>query len=89
MIVILEQDTRRYDGKRFAWKPFVWRGVFQGKPCSRYCWGLWSISFYRSPGLRDFFRHVESGETEWVMPENPTGMVGRRKPSPPDQPIGQ
>jgi hypothetical protein len=29
---------------------------------------MWSVSFYPSPGLNDFFRHVESGSTRWHDP---------------------
>jgi len=65
MIVIFEQDTRPHGGCWFTWLPFLWRGWWADGPSWRIGWGLWSISVYRSPGLRDFFDHVE--HTEWVQ----------------------
>lgn len=63
MILIVEQDTRRHDGRRFTWRPGVWRGVFQGKRAWRVWWGVWSLSCYGSPGLKDFLDHVQY--TRW------------------------
>lgn len=65
MILILEQDVRPHGGVRFAWKPSIFRGTWDGKPTWRAGWGLWSLSYYPAPGLRDFFRHIEGGSTEW------------------------
>ncbi len=65
MIVIFEQDTRKRNGRRFTWKPVVFKGVWCGKSTWRIGWGLWSLSWYSSPGLRDFFRHAEARRAVW------------------------
>jgi hypothetical protein len=65
MILILEQDTRSHGHGRFAWRPFLFRGRWHGRLTWRVGWGFWSLSYYPSRGLRDFFDHVEVGETEW------------------------
>lgn len=66
MIVIIEQDVRRHNGKRFVWKPGIFKNVFNGKNTWRICWGLWSLSYYNMPGLKDFFDYVEKGNTTWM-----------------------
>lgn len=77
MILIFEQDTRTHPGVgRFAWKPSRFTGKWDKGRTWRVSWGLWSISYYPSPGLRSFFDRVESGETEW--------RPGARKSSPTD-----
>jgi hypothetical protein len=65
MIVIFEMDTRGYNGVRFNWRPGRFRGRWKNKRTWRVWWGFWSVSFYPSPGLHDFFKHVEDGNTQW------------------------
>lgn len=63
MIIIFEQDLRCHDGVFFRWKPHFFRGTWATQKTYRIGWGLWSISLYRSPGLKDFFDHI--GNTKW------------------------
>ncbi len=63
MIVVLEQDGRSRNGSRFNWTPHLFRGRWGGGPTWRFGWGMWSISYYPSPGIKEFFDHVE--HTEW------------------------
>lgn len=69
MIFVLEMDVRRHNGKRFSWRPgrFVgpWYVPWTGKRTWRVWWGFWSLSYYPSPGLHDFFDYIESGSAEW------------------------
>lgn len=65
MILILEQDKREYDGRRFIRRPMFFKGIWNGKKTWRVGWGFWSLSYYPEPGLRDFFRYVEGGNTSW------------------------
>jgi hypothetical protein len=65
VILIFEQDTRDHGSGRFRWRPSLFRGRWQGLVTWRFGWGLWSLSYYPAPGLRDFFDHLESGQTEW------------------------
>ncbi len=65
MILVFEQDSRDHGNGRFNWRPLFFRGRWQHGRTWRAAWGLWSISFYPSPGLHSFFDHVESGATEW------------------------
>ena len=65
MILIFEQDTRLHNGKRFEWKPMLFRGIWCGGRTWRIGWGMWSISYYPSKGLLDFFRYVESRNAAW------------------------
>jgi hypothetical protein len=65
MILIFEQDTREHDGRCFGWRPELFRGRWRGRRNWRLMWGLWSISYYPSPGLRDFMEHIEAGNTRW------------------------
>lgn len=65
MIVIFEQDVRKHDGRRFSWRPGVFRTTFHGRRSWRVWWGLWSVSIYGSPGLREFMDYVSQGNTEW------------------------
>ena len=69
MIVVFEQDTTVRNGRRFVWKPFVFRGHWDGRKTWRFGWGLWSVSFYPSSGLRSFFDHVQDGNTMWFGDE--------------------
>lgn len=41
-----------------------------GRTTWRIGWGLWSLSYYPSPGLREFFNHVEARKTQWVSSED-------------------
>lgn len=65
MILVFEQDTRPHRGKHFDWRVGWFRGRWKGKTTWRLCWGMWSLSYYPSPGLRDFFDYVRSDATEW------------------------
>ena len=65
MIIVIEHDVRRHGGRRFAWRPGYFSGIWNGKRTRRFMWGLWSLSYYQSPGLNDFFRYIEAGNTEW------------------------
>jgi hypothetical protein len=58
MIRIFEQDRRTW-----LMKPFLFRGVWDGQKTWRIGWGLWSLSYYPSPGIREFFEHVKN--TQW------------------------
>jgi hypothetical protein len=65
MILIFEQDIRVHDGRRFIWTPSWFVGRWEGKTNWRLMWGLWSISYYPSAGLRPFMEHIEGGNTVW------------------------
>ncbi len=70
MILIFEQDTRKHPDRtgrdvRFAWRPDWFSGYWDGGTTWRLSWGLWSLSYYPSPGLHDFMRHIEGGNTAW------------------------
>jgi len=65
MVFTFEQDLRPHDGKRFNWRPSWFSGSWRGKRTWRLAWGLWSLAYYPEPGLRDFFRYVEGGNTRW------------------------
>lgn len=71
MILIFEQDSRDHGNGRFNWRPSWFRGRWQGGTTWRFGWGLWSLSYYPSRGLRDFFDHVEACETEWCKSSRP------------------
>lgn len=66
MILIFEQDTRKHAGRRFTWCPGLYRGRFMGRRNWRAWWGLWSLSYYSAPGLKEFFDHVGEGNVTWV-----------------------
>jgi hypothetical protein len=65
MILVFEQDTRTRNGRRFSWKGLWFTGVFDGRRTWRVGWGMWSLSYYAAPSLRDFFRYVEGGYCRW------------------------
>lgn len=65
MIVIFEQDLRPYDGRRFRVRPSWFSGRWGPGRTWRLAWGLWSISYYPSPGLRSFMERIETDKTEW------------------------
>lgn len=65
MIIILEQDLTVRNGHRFSWRPYWFSGKWDGRRTWRLAWGIWSVSWYPSTGLRAFFDRVESGATEW------------------------
>jgi hypothetical protein len=65
MILILEQDLRRHNGKRWVWKPLFFRNEMFGRTTWRIGWGFWSLSYYASPGLKDFLDYIREGNTEW------------------------
>jgi hypothetical protein len=79
VILVFEHDSRDHGSGRFAWRPGLFCGRWGGGRTWRLSWGVWSISYYPSPGLRDFFARVESGATEWVTP--PPGEGGGRDSS--------
>ena len=66
-IVVFEQDRRpeMHSGKRFTWRPFIFRGYWNGKPTWRVGWGWWSLSYYPEPGLRDFCDAMCHGDKMW------------------------
>jgi hypothetical protein len=63
MILIFEQDTRERDGKHFCFKPMLFNGAWRSQRTWRIGWGLWTLSYYPEPGLKDFFDYVEN--TQW------------------------
>jgi hypothetical protein len=65
MILLLEQDTRKHGNKRFLWKPFWFKATWKGKKTWRIGWGLWSISCYPEPGIKEFFDYIRGNNTEW------------------------
>jgi hypothetical protein len=71
VILIFEQDVREHDGRRFDWRPELFRGRWEDRRNWRLSWGLWSISYYPSPGLRAFMDHIESGNTVWQGGDRP------------------
>lgn len=83
MILIVEQDTRDHGQGRFAWRPTLFRGRWQGRTTWRVGWGLWTLSYYPSPGLRDFMDWIEAGNTEWRGP--PKEIPGCHVVKSPDQ----
>jgi hypothetical protein len=68
VILCLEQDLRRHNGRWFNWKPCWFSGSWRNKRTWRFGWGMWSVSYYPEPGLRDFFDHVE--DTAWQGAED-------------------
>ena len=70
MILIFEQDLTVRNGSWWNWRPnfFIgpWRGCRLGDPQQlrtwRLGWGIWSLSYYPSPGLRKFFETAEEGQ---------------------------
>lgn len=70
MILIFEQDARDHGKGRFNWRPGWFRGKWKGRTTWRLAWGLWSLSYYPSPGLRDFFDHVQADRTSWQTPRD-------------------
>lgn len=65
MILIFEQDLREHCGRRFGWRVSWFRGRWGDGWTWRLAWGLWSLSYYPSPGLRPFMERIEAGLTEW------------------------
>ena len=61
MILILEQDTR----DSFEWVPELFVSEFDEKKSWRFCWGMWSLSYYASDGLKDFTEHIKDGGVRW------------------------
>jgi len=74
MILVIEQDTRRHSGVAWNWKPIWFSGSWKGRKTWRVGWGLWTLSYYPEPGLRDFFDHIEKGNTTWYPANN--GVTG-------------
>jgi len=68
VILIIEQDKRPQQGRRFTWQPRLFAGPWGSRRTWRVYWGFWSLSYYPEPGLRDFFRHIEAGNTTWIEP---------------------
>jgi hypothetical protein len=65
MILILEQDTRPYEDIVFHWKPELFISKWDRKTTWRFCWGMWSVSYYASEGLKDFMEHIADGGAKW------------------------
>jgi hypothetical protein len=68
MILVLEQDIRRHPengNRRWVWKPLIFRNKMFGKRTWRIGWGLWTLSYYGAPGLKDFLDYIRQGNTEW------------------------
>ena len=65
MIILLEHDTRKHNGRRFSWKPGYWKMIWKDGYMHRWAWGLWSISIYPEPGIKDFHDYISAGNTEW------------------------
>jgi len=61
MILILEQDTR----DPMQWTPELFVSEFDKRRTWRFCWGIWSLSYYASAGLRDFVEHVADRAATW------------------------
>lgn len=67
MIIIFEQDKRDHGKGAFNWRVgFFKRPWRNGGHSRRFCWGLWSVSLYPEPGLKDFFDYIGSGGTTWM-----------------------
>ena len=66
MILIFEQDTRSCNGKRFQWTPELFIGKWNKKLTWRFCWGVWSLSYYQSEGLQDFMEHIIANAARWA-----------------------
>jgi hypothetical protein len=65
MILIFEQDTRPHRGVSFEWKPEWFVSKFDKKTTWRFCWGVWSLSYFASRGLMDFVDHIKDQGTDW------------------------
>lgn len=61
MILIFEQDTR----DSFEWIPELFVSKFGKKRTWRFVWGIWSLSYYASPGLMEFIEHVADKAATW------------------------
>ena len=67
MIIIFEQDTRRKEEMKGTSLPF-WKFAFFTNPWKvgekeynyRFCFGIWSISFYHDRSLRNFMEHTKA-----------------------------
>lgn len=78
MILIFEQDKTIRNGKRFTWRPLLFRGTYANGRTWRLCWGLWSISYYPAPGLRSFLDHVAAGKGIWESNDGDFGRPARK-----------
>ena len=65
MLVIFEQDTKDYGEGAFCWRPAIYTHIFKSRKVSRYCFGFWSITFYKGLNLKEFHDYISSGQTEW------------------------
>jgi hypothetical protein len=65
MILMIEQDIRIHNWRRWVWIPSVFSGTWRDRRTWRIVWGMWSLSYYPESGLREFFAHVKNGNTEW------------------------
>ena len=66
MILIFEQDTTVRNGRRFDWKPMLFKGGWKGKRTWRIGWGMWTLSYYPESGLKDFFKSAKNPNIGWV-----------------------
>lgn len=85
MIVIIEQDLEDHGSGRWNWKPHFFRGRWGDGRMWRLAWGLWSISYFPSPGLRKFHDHIASGRTAWTQPAEAEGRRGVSEHEPSDR----
>ncbi len=65
MILIFEQDKRPREGKKWTWRPMIFRGSWKNKKTWRVGWGLWTLSYYPESGLRDFFEYIKGNNVNW------------------------
>lgn len=78
MILVFEQDIQDHGDGRFLWRPSWFVGDWQGGRNWRLAWGLWSLSYFPSPGLRRFMDHIAAGKAEWRGSQSqPDGSNGR------------
>jgi hypothetical protein len=65
MILIFEIDKTVRNGRRWVWRPMLFKGLWRGRRTWRVGWGLFTLSYYPVPGLRSFFQWVEGHNTCW------------------------
>ena len=64
MILIFEQNIQpQIDCKYFRFKPMLFKGIWHSRRTWRIGWGIWTLSYYPEPGLKEFFQYAS--ETQW------------------------
>lgn len=58
MIVLWEIDLRHIKYDWPWWKPGLFIGAWAGGRTWRLWWWMFSVSYYPSPGIKEFFDHV-------------------------------